>query len=128
MVTRITKGIRISVTFSYQELYSRPESRHFFFSYKIRIENTSNHTVQLMRRHWMIFDSATPKQEVEGEGVVGQQPILHSGETYEYESACNLTSEIGSMHGTYLFKSVSDDTYFKVAIPRFELITPYRQN
>lgn len=128
MVTRITKGIRISVTSRYQELYSRPESRHFFFSYRIRIENTSEHTVQLLRRHWMIFDSATPAQEVEGEGVVGQQPTLLPGQVYEYESACNLTSEIGSMHGSYLFKSITDDTMFKVTIPRFELITPYRYN
>jgi ApaG protein len=81
-----------------------------------------------MRRHWMIFDSATPKQEVEGEGVVGQQPVLLPGEVYEYESACNLTSELGSMHGTYLFKSVNDDSFFKVAIPRFELVTAYKLN
>jgi ApaG protein len=128
MVTRITKGIRISVTCKYQELYSRPESKHFFFSYRVRIENTSSHTVQLMRRHWYIFDAATPKQEVEGEGVIGQQPVLSPGESYEYESACNLTSELGRMHGTYLFKSVEDDSEFKVAIPHFELSTPYRLN
>ena len=128
MVTRITKGIRISVTSSYQELYSRPESRHYFFSYRVRIENTSSHTVQLMRRHWFIFDSATQKQEVEGEGVIGQQPVLSPGEVYEYESACNLSSDCGSMHGTYLFKSVEDETEFKVAIPRFELVVPYRLN
>jgi ApaG protein len=128
MVTRITKGIKISVTARYQELYSRPESKHYFFSYRIRIENTSSHTVQLMRRHWVIFDSACPIQEVEGEGVVGQQPTLMPGEIYEYESACNLTSEIGSMHGNYLFQSVTDENYFKVAIPRFELIVPFRYN
>lgn len=127
-VTRITKGIKISVNSRYQELYSRPESKQFYFSYRIRIENTSENTVQLMRRHWLIFDSATPLQEVEGEGVVGQQPTLLPGEAYEYESACNLTSEIGSMHGNYLFQTQADETYFKVAIPRFELVIPYRQN
>ena len=128
MVTRITKGIRISVTTRYQELYSRPEAKQFFFSYRIRIENTSDTEVQLLRRHWFIFDSAAPSQEVEGEGVVGQQPILLPGQTYEYESASNLTSEIGSVHGTYLFVKTQTGENFKVTIPRFELVLPFRLN
>lgn len=128
MATRVTHGIKISVVSHYQELYSRPEQRQFYFSYHIRIENASDYTVQLMRRHWYIFDSAGTGQEVEGEGVVGQQPVLKPGDVYEYESACNLNSEIGSMHGTYLFVREADGGKFDVNIPRFELMASHRLN
>lgn len=128
MATRVTHGIKISVESQYQEVYSRPEQRQYFFSYRIRIENNSDYTVQLLRRHWFIFDAAGTGQEVEGEGVVGQQPVLKPGDFYEYESACNLNSEIGSMHGTYLFVREADGGSFEVQIPRFELIASYRKN
>jgi ApaG protein len=101
---------------------------NFYFSYRIRIENNSEDTVQLMRRHWYIFDGTGEKSEVEGEGVVGQQPVLRPGESYEYESACNLNSELGSMHGVYTFIRQKDDVVFEVEIPRFELIANYRLN
>ncbi len=128
MATRVTHGIKISVVSEYQDLYSRPEQHQYYFSYHIRIENTSDYTVQLLRRHWHIFDAAGTGQEVEGEGVVGQQPVLKPGDVYEYESACNLNSEIGSMHGTYLFVRSADGGNFEVQIPRFELITTFRLN
>lgn len=128
MATRVTHSIKISVQSQYQELYSRPELRQFYFSYHIRIENTGDYTVQLMRRHWFIFDAAGTGSEVEGEGVVGRQPVLKPGEVYEYESACNLNAEIGSMHGTYLFVREADGKSFEVQIPRFELIASYRLN
>ena len=128
MATRVTHKIKISVESQYQELYSRPEQRQFYFSYHIRIENTSDYTVQLMRRHWYIFDASGTGSEVEGEGVVGQQPVLKPGDVYEYESACNLNSEIGSMHGTYLFVREADGGSFEVQIPRFELIASFRLN
>jgi ApaG protein len=128
MATCVTHGIKISVESQYQELYSRPDQHLFYFSYHIRIENTGGYTVQLMRRHWYIFDAAGTGQEVEGEGVVGQQPTMNPGDVYEYESACNLNSEIGSMHGTYLFVREADGGTFEVQIPRFELIASHRLN
>ncbi|MBI3510041.1 MAG: Co2+/Mg2+ efflux protein ApaG [Bacteroidetes bacterium] len=128
MATCVTHGIRISAQSSYQDLYSRPEMNNYYFSYRIRIENNSNQTVQLLRRHWYIFDATAEKNEVEGEGVVGQQPILKPGEFYEYESACNLNSEIGSMYGIYTFVRISDDGLFEVEIPRFELAVTHRMN
>ncbi len=128
MATRVTHSIKISVQSQYQELYSRPEQRQFYFSYHIRIENKGDYTVQLLRRHWFIFDAAGTGSEVEGEGVVCQQPVLKPGEVYEYESACNLNAEIGSMHGTYLFIREADGKTFEVQIPRFELIASYRLN
>ncbi|HEU4717921.1 MAG TPA: Co2+/Mg2+ efflux protein ApaG [Bacteroidia bacterium] len=128
MQTLVTHGIKICVESTYQDLYSRPEQGHYYFSYRIRIENNSSATVQLMRRHWYIFDSCGEHSEVEGEGVVGQQPVLRPGESYEYESACHLTTEIGSMHGTYEFVHVDDKRSFEVIIPRFLLIAGHRLN
>lgn len=128
MAISVTYGIKISANAEFQELYSRPEQRNYFFSYRIRIENNSDYTVQLLRRHWHIFDSAGTRQEVEGEGVVGQQPVLKPGDSYEYESACNLNSEIGTMMGTYTFVREADGGMFEVKIPRFELMANWRMN
>lgn len=128
MVTQVTHGIRISVYTEYQESYSRPDQRHFLFLYRISIENTSEFTVQLMRRHWHIFDSSGEFREVEGDGVVGEQPVLAPGEVYEYESACNLSTDMGKMYGTYLMERQADKLRFNVNIPEFELIVPNRLN
>ncbi len=128
MVTSVTLGIKITVRTQYQELYSKPEQGHYLFTYRVTIENNSEYTVKLIQRHWNIFDSSSEEREVEGEGVVGQQPILMPGDIYEYESACNLTTEIGKMHGTYTMERQIDRAQFKVEIPEFELITPSRLN
>jgi ApaG protein len=128
MVTRVTHGIKISVQSRYEEAHSRPGQQHYFFSYQIEMENNGEYTVQLLRRHWFIFDSAGMRHEVEGEGVIGQQPVLNPGESYTYDSACNLTSEIGTMHGAYLFRREVDGYLFEVQIPKFELIALHRLN
>ena len=128
MVTSVTQGIKITVRSTYQESYSRPEEDHFLFTYRITIENTSEFTVQLVRRHWFIYDSSGEHREVEGEGVIGQQPILMPGDVYEYESACNLTTDMGRMHGTYLMERTVDKLRFYVNIPEFEMVIPARLN
>ena len=128
MITQVTQGIKISVSTHFQESYSKPDSRYFLFSYKISIENTSEYAVKLLRRHWSIFDSSGDKREVEGEGVVGQQPVLEPGEVYEYESACNLTTDMGKMKGIYLMERKLDKARIIVNIPEFQLITPQRLN
>ena len=128
MVTLLTHGIKISVQTNYQEDYSKPEQQLFLFSYSITIENKSEFVVQLLRRHWYIFDSSGEYREVEGEGVIGETPILYSGDVYKYESTCNLTTEIGKMKGTYLMERKKDKIHFKVQIPDFELIVPHRLN
>lgn len=128
MITEVTNGIKVSVTTEYLDSQSRPEMRFFLFAYKIKIENISEHAVQLLRRHWNIFDSHGEYKEVEGEGVVGKQPTILPGESYEYESGCNLDSEIGSMHGTYLMQRKIDGKKFNITIPRFELVVPSRLN
>lgn len=128
MVSQITKGIKISVETIFHKEHSNSQSSQFLFSYRISIENTSEYPVQLLRRHWFIYDSLGQYSEVEGEGVVGEKPVLLPGDLYEYQSSCSLTSEMGSMHGTYLFKRTTDGAQFKVEIPEFELIAPYRLN
>lgn len=128
MVTAITQGIKISVDTVYQEEYSNPDKEHFMFAYQITIENLSDYTIQLMRRQWFIFDSNGTQREVEGEGVVGSQPIIDSGESYSYVSGCNLNTEIGSMNGKYLMKRIPDQTELNVTIPQFQLIVPYKLN
>ncbi|MCC7303135.1 MAG: Co2+/Mg2+ efflux protein ApaG [Bacteroidia bacterium] len=128
MVTSVTKGIRIVVRTQYQDLYSKPDQGHFLFTYRITIENNSEYTVKLLRRHWFIFDSSSERREVEGDGVVGQQPVLMPGDIYEYESASNLTTELGKMSGYYIMERQADKLQFRVEIPEFELVVPAKLN
>ncbi|MCS6823767.1 MAG: Co2+/Mg2+ efflux protein ApaG [Cytophagaceae bacterium] len=128
MVTDITNGVKVSVRTSYQPRYSYPENSSYYFSYTITIENLSVYTVQLLRRHWFIYDSNSTIRQVEGEGVVGLQPILNPGDLYEYTSGCNLSTEIGKMWGTYLVQRQADGEHFLVNIPAFTLIATHRLN
>ncbi|MGN5955653.1 Co2+/Mg2+ efflux protein ApaG [Sphingobacterium lactis] len=128
MTTQITSGVKISVESTYQSEYSNPENEHFMFAYRITIENVSEYTVQLLRRHWNIFDSIGTNKQVDGDGVVGEQPILAPGESHQYVSGCNLKSELGFMEGYYEMIRELDNSIFHVHIPRFNLIASYRLN
>lgn len=128
MVTAITLGVKISVETSYQEEHSNPGTGHFMFAYRITIENLTDYAVQLKRRQWFIFDSNGSQRDVEGEGVVGEQPIIEPGHRHSYVSACNLNTDMGSMSGNYLMHRETDNSDFIVDIPKFELIVPYRLN
>lgn len=128
MITKATSGVVISVECEYQPEYSNPENMHYMFAYRITIENTSNYTIQLISRHWDIFDSIGENKTVDGEGVVGTQPILAPGESHQYVSGCNLKSEIGYMQGHYTMKREMDDYHFQVDIPRFNLIASFKLN
>lgn len=128
MVTFITEGVKVSVETIYQPEYSNPANDHFMFAYKVHIENMSSYAVQLLSRHWYIFDSNGAKREVEGEGVVGQQPIIEPGTEHEYVSGCNLKTDMGSMKGEYQMMRLMDNATFNVQIPEFYLISPYRLN
>ena len=128
MVVAVTDGIKISVQTEYQSEYSSPLNMHYVFAYRISIENHSEHTVQLLRRQWFIYDSDGTIREVEGEGVVGQQPILETGETHQYVSGCNLKTSLGKMKGTYLMERIMDGKKFKVTIPEFVLVPPFKLN
>jgi ApaG protein len=128
MVSAITKGIQVSVETTYQPDFSNPQQHHYVFTYKVRIDNKSNHTVQLLRRRWEIFDAAESRKIVEGEGVVGQQPILEPGESHTYVSGCNLKSGIGKMRGSFTFEKLRDGQLWEVVIPEFQLIATLFQN
>ena len=126
--TAVTAGVKVTVKTEYQPSYSSPYQEHFVFTYRIRIENNSENTVQLLRRQWFIFDTNGTVKEVEGEGVIGQQPILESGEVHEYISGCHLKTSIGKMMGSYLMEKIVDGRQFHVEIPEFNLIAPFRLN
>jgi len=128
MVNTITEGVKVSVETVYQPEYSNPANDHFMFAYKINIENVGSTAVQLLRRHWTIFDSNGTKREVEGEGVVGLQPVIEPGQSHEYVSGCNLKTDTGSMKGTYQMMRLLDGVLFDVTIPEFYLIAPYKLN
>src|SRR5690606_5249379 len=128
MVIQITEGVKISVESIFQTEYSNPENEHYMFAYHISIENLSNNSIQLLRRYWNIFDSKGSTRELEGEGVVGLQPIIEPGESHEYVSGCNLQSDMGYMEGTYQMVREADGSLFEVEIPRFYLIATYRLN
>jgi len=115
-----TGDITVSVQPVYLDGQSSQIERKFVFAYFIRIENGSRETVQLMRRHWFITSSDGDVQEVEGEGVVGHQPVIPPGEAHEYNSFCVLRTFEGSMEGTYLMEREGGDQ-FSVTIPRFVL-------
>lgn len=126
--TATTHGIRVSVESFYLPHQSVPQMNQFVFAYRINIKNESDTSVQLLRRHWYIFDSSNEKREVEGEGVVGQQPLLESGQGHEYVSGCTLHTPIGRMHGTYQMVRVIDGQKFEVEIPAFLLTMPAMLN
>jgi ApaG protein len=128
MVTEITDGVKVSVETIYQPEYSNPANEHFMFAYRVNIENLSEYTVQLMRRHWDIFDSNGTRREVDGEGVVGEQPVIEPGDVHEYVSGCNLKTDMGSMRGSYEMKRVVDGAVFNVSIPEFFLVAPFKLN
>ncbi|KAA9345973.1 Co2+/Mg2+ efflux protein ApaG [Adhaeribacter soli] len=128
MDTQTTQGVQVTVTTNYLPDYSSPGQQHFVFAYKITIQNNSEFTVKLLRRYWQIFDSNGTVREVEGEGVVGQQPVLEPGDSHQYVSGCNLKTGIGKMLGNYTMERLVDGKQFTVNIPEFVLIVPYKLN
>lgn len=128
MVTEITAGVKVSVETIYQPEYSNPANEHFMFAYKVYIENLTDYSVQLLNRHWDIFDSNGTHREVDGEGVVGQQPVIAPGDNHEYVSGCNLKTDMGCMKGFYEMRRTVDEERFHVNIPEFYLIAPYKYN
>jgi ApaG protein len=123
----ITQGIRIRVQPEYCPVRSRPHHGLWFFLYTVTISNEGPETVQLRSRHWIIQDNEGHREEVKGPGVVGEQPTLKPGESFEYTSGCPLRAPEGSMVGTYQMTILKGES-FDAEIPRFELIGPYTVN
>ena len=118
-----TRGVRVQVRSSYLPERSSPRDSHYFFGYRIRISNVGEETVQLLSRHWIITDSDGKVEEVQGPGVVGEQPVIEPGESFEYSSFCPLPTPIGSMHGTYQMVT-SGGSPFDAEIAPFSLAVP----
>ena len=119
----ITKGIAVSVVPTYLEAQSSPGSSQYFWAYRVIIENLGEETVQLLSRHWMITNARGEFTEVKGAGVVGEQPILKPGESYEYTSGAPLNTTSGMMGGPYQMESEGGER-FDIEIPTFSLDSP----
>lgn len=123
MYRETTRALTVSVEPEYLERRSRPEEAHFVWAYHVRIENHGQETVQLVRRYWRIVDGAGKVEEVEGAGVIGEQPILRPGEVFEYTSGAPLAVPGGFMMGHYEMITEDGDA-FNIAIPTFSLDRP----
>ena len=123
----LANKILVSVEAEYDVRHSHPEKNKYVFRYKVHIQNNNAIAVQLLRRHWSIFDSSGVVREVEGVGVIGRQPIIEPGNSYFYESWSPLETPIGQMWGTYTFKA-ENVSPFKVLIPAFTLEARFKLN
>ena len=121
----ITDGIRVRVRSMYLPDQSSPRDDLYVFAYTITISNEGARTAQLRTRHWIITDAHGEVEEVRGDGVVGEQPRLQPGQSFEYTSGCRLTTPVGTMHGSYRFWR-DDGTYFDAQIAPFSLAAPVR--
>ncbi len=115
-----THDIRVTVTPKFLDRESAPEKSHFVWSYSIEIENRGSATVQLLSRYWRIIDAAGNVQEVEGPGVVGEQPVLNPGDSFSYTSGVPLTTPSGFMHGHYVMVTGQGES-FSAEVPAFSL-------
>lgn len=123
MYSKTTNDIQISVKPIYLDGQSDPETHHFVWAYHVRIANHSPNVVQLKRRYWRVTDALGRVQEVNGEGVVGEQPVLHPGQVFEYTSGTPLPTSSGIMVGRYQMVDASGAP-FEVDIPAFSLDLP----
>ena len=120
----VTRSIRVTVAPIYLDDQSSPEDSYFVWAYRVMIENEGSEVVQLKRRHWRITDAHGHTQEVRGDGVVGEQPVLEPGESFEYTSGTPLATSSGMMMGSYQMLSATGET-FDVGIPAFSLDSPH---
>ncbi|HUN49009.1 MAG TPA: Co2+/Mg2+ efflux protein ApaG [Stellaceae bacterium] len=125
MYSATTRSIKVTVKPFYLEDQSSPAENHYVWAYHVRIENKGGETVQLRRRHWRITDALGRMQEVKGSGVVGEQPILAPGGSFEYTSGTPLPTPSGIMVGSYEMETKAGES-FDVAVPAFSLDSPHQ--
>ena len=123
----ITEGIRVRVQSLYLPDQSSPRDDRYVFAYTITISNESARTAQLRTRHWIITDARGTVEEVRGDGVIGEQPRLAPGQSFQYTSGCVLTTPIGTMQGSYRFWR-DDGSFFDAVIAPFSLASPVRND
>ncbi|WP_242096158.1 MULTISPECIES: Co2+/Mg2+ efflux protein ApaG [unclassified Sphingomonas] len=118
-----TRGVTVRVSVSYLPEQSEPDRGRWFWAYHVRLENDGAGAVQLLTRHWVITDGRGARHTVEGEGVVGEQPLVEPGASFDYVSGCPLATPTGAMQGSYRMVDERGDV-FDVEIPRFALLAP----
>lgn len=124
MPEAVTRNVRVQVEAEFAPGRSNPQLSQWSFYYRVRVVNEGPETVQLLSRHWIITDAMGTMREVRGPGVVGKQPKLDPGESFEYTSGCDLTTPFGSMRGTYQMVT-SEQQHFDIEIPMFTLTEPH---
>ena len=122
-----TEGIEITVRALYLAEQSAPKHNRYVFAYTVAIANRGNNPAQLKTRHWVITDGRGGIEEVRGDGVIGEQPRLAPGQSFQYTSGCVLTTDVGTMHGSYRMWR-EDGSYFDAAIAPFSLASPHRNS
>ena len=125
----MTRGVRVQVESFYDAERSSPQENYYFFAYRVRISNLDSETVQLVSREWIITDGNGEEQRVQGPGVVGEQPVLARGESFEYTSFCPLPTAVGAMQGSYrmVYQGGGGDG-FDATIAPFSLAAPHAVN
>lgn len=124
----INRDVSVSVEVNFDTKHSDINIPQYVFLYTITIKNLGKSIIQLLRRHWIIFESGGIKREIKGEGVIGEFPIIMPDETYRYSSWCPIEHTLGYMEGVYLMKDIETNTFFEVTIPRFQLIVSSQLN
>ena len=125
MFTKVTNNIKVTATPQFLRDHSEPDDAHYVWAYTIEVENLSEQPVQLTHRHWKITDAQGLMQEVDGEGVVGEQPTLQPGDAFQYTSGTALATPSGIMHGTYDMQTPKGER-ISVEVPAFSLDSPYQ--
>jgi ApaG protein len=128
MIQQVTRGIKITVKTQYEGAFLKNFVLNYSFAYDIEIENQSKSSVQLLSRHWKIYEPLGKTKIIDGAGVVGKKPVLNPGEIHKYKSGCLITSAIGSMKGAYTMIDFSTTKKFNVEIPAFKLCAPFILN
>lgn len=126
MYSKVTRAIKVTVNPLFLDDQSSPAEDHYVWAYHVRIENHGGETVRLRHRHWHITDGCGRIQEVNGAGVVGEQPVLAPGEAFEYTSGTPLSTPSGIMVGSYQMETARGEC-FNVAIPAFSLDSPHQR-
>lgn len=123
-----TNGVRVTVETFYQRDYSNPMQHEYMFAYKILIENCNDFAIKLLSRKWRIYDSNAEKRIVEGEGVVGQTPVIYPNQSFSYVSGCTLKTEIGRMDGIYTFINLQTQQPFYVETGKLKFVAQQKLN
>ena len=128
MITQVTKGIKVSVQTTFEGTFFKNYKMHYAFGYTITIENQTKDTVQVVSRHWDVYDALKELETIDGEGVIGKKPTIRPDKVHTYSSGCLLASPIGAMKGYYNVINLTTGENIEVEVPTFKLAAPFALN